>query len=149
MYAPQNAAGLGVKNAGIPPTSVDHSNHVSENPVQAGMNGHALGRNLFQNSSSLVRRSGGSLPAMMLALIAPIEVPTPIGLDPCFMQRLIYTNLVGSQGSAALKDEYHLSVCLSAEFIDGCLNHSFGHVTHRSLRRQLLAASCAGSGGRA
>jgi hypothetical protein len=55
------------------------------------------------------------------------------------MQRLIYTNLVGSQGSAALKDEYHLSVCLSAEFIDGCLNHSFGHVTHRNPYKVLLA----------
>src|SRR6516165_2614644 len=75
MWVPQNAGRLGLKNAGMPPTSINHSDH-SENPVQAGSNGHALARStLFQNSSSLVRRSEGSLPAMMPALIAPIEVP--------------------------------------------------------------------------
>jgi hypothetical protein len=51
------------------------------------------------------------------------------------MQRLIYTNLVGTQSSTALQDEYHLAIRLSAEFIDRRLNHGFGHVTHRNLHK--------------
>src|SRR6516225_9790454 len=64
----------------------------------------------------------------------------PIGLDPCFVQGLIYTNLVGPQGSTALKDEYHLSIRLSAKFIDR-LNLGFGHVTHRNLHKAETACS--------
>src|SRR5262249_3257578 len=68
---------IGLEESGMPLTSVDQYDHASESPVHAGTNGHARGRSiLFQNSSSFVRRYSGLLPAMMLALIAPIEVPT-------------------------------------------------------------------------
>src|SRR5215211_3452690 len=77
MYAPQNAGRCGLKKPGMPLARVDQYDHMSESPVQTGMNGHALGRSIrFQNSSSLARRSSRSLPAMMPALMAPIEVPT-------------------------------------------------------------------------
>src|SRR5262249_18372141 len=63
MCAPENAGRLGLKNAGTPPTNVDQYHHISENPSQAGTNDHGSGRSiLFQNSSSLVRRSRGWLP---------------------------------------------------------------------------------------
>src|SRR6516225_10190439 len=51
------------------------------------------------------------------------------------MQGLIHTHLVSAESSAALKDEHHLPIRLSAEFIDRRLNHGFGHVTHRNLHK--------------
>src|SRR5215831_10488345 len=57
----------------------------------------------------------------------------PIRFHSRLVQRLIYANLVGAQGSTALKDQNDLPVRLSAKFIDRVLNHCFGHVAHRSL----------------
>ena len=59
----------------------------------------------------------------------------PIRFDAPLVQRLIHTNLVGAQGSTALENEYHLSIRLRTKFIDWFLDHSFGHVTHRSLHK--------------
>src|SRR5271166_3732432 len=54
----------------------------------------------------------------------------PIRFDTRLVQRLVYTNLVGAERSAALEDEHHLSLGICAKFIDRISNHC---VIHRGL----------------
>jgi hypothetical protein len=57
----------------------------------------------------------------------------PIRFDSHLAQRLVYADLVGTEGATALKHKHDLSVRLPAKFIDRLLNHCLGHVTHLSL----------------
>jgi len=60
----------------MPVVSVVHDESASATPVHAGKAPQRLERSTSrQNSCSLPRRSPTLLPAMMLALMAPIEVP--------------------------------------------------------------------------
>ena len=66
----------GSKNPEMPLVSVIHDASASATPAQAGKAPQKVARStLCQNSLSLAKRSSGLLPAMMAALIAPIEVP--------------------------------------------------------------------------
>jgi hypothetical protein len=60
----------------MPVASVVHEESASATPVKAGKAPHRLERSTRrQNSWSLERRSSTLLPAIRLALMAPIEVP--------------------------------------------------------------------------
>ena len=64
------------KKPGMPLVRVLHDDSASATPVQAGNTPQKVERSTSrQNSWSLGSRSSGLLPAMMLALMAPIEVP--------------------------------------------------------------------------
>ena len=64
------------KKPGMPVVSVVHEESASATPVKAGNAPHNVERSTRrQNSCSLGSRSSTALPAMMAALMAPIEVP--------------------------------------------------------------------------
>ena len=56
-----------------------------------------------QSASSRVTRSDGGVPAMTVALMAPIEMPhTQSGVEAVLGQRLVGPDVVGAERSAAL-----------------------------------------------
>src|SRR6516225_3185484 len=58
----------------------------------------------------------------------------PIRFDLRLVQRLVYANLISSEGSAALENKHYLSARPCAEFVNRFLNHCFGHAAHGGLR---------------
>ena len=64
----------------------------------------------FQNSRKRGNRSCGALPAIRLALMAPIEVPMiQSGSIAGFVQRLIDAGLIGAERPAALQNQHDLA----------------------------------------
>src|SRR5258705_6211086 len=73
---PQCARRFGLKNPGIPPTKIDQFERASENPVEKPLKFHpGCDLTRLQNSQSFGILSSRRLPAIKLALMAPIEVP--------------------------------------------------------------------------
>ena len=59
-----------------------------------------------QNPRSLSTRRSGALPAMIAALMAPIETPTiEVGMKPVLGQRLINARLIGAERAAPLQQQ--------------------------------------------
>jgi len=76
MWLPQNAIGLGSKKPGMPRVTVFQHDIVCESCGQADEPcQNSLYAMRSQNSFSIGRRLCGALPAIRLALMAPMEVP--------------------------------------------------------------------------